>query len=82
MDSGMIGKIEKAHRYASEPERFAFEALRVRVRGDNDAHTVTLADDRWQCECRFFQTHATCAHTMSIEQVLRGMVPASAVLVA
>ncbi len=29
MDSGMIGKIEKAKRYAQERERFHFEALTV-----------------------------------------------------
>jgi hypothetical protein len=29
MNSGMIGKIDKAHRYAAERDRFEFEGLRA-----------------------------------------------------
>ena len=40
LNSGMIGKIEKAHRYAEERNRFRFSGLAVTVHGDNDDHEV------------------------------------------
>ena len=33
MDSSMIGKVEKAHRYAQEKERFEFLTFSVIVKG-------------------------------------------------
>ena len=75
MDSGLIGKVEKAHRYAAERERFSFTSLAVTVRGDNDEHVVTLQDGAWTCGCEYFGRHAVCAHSMSLERLLDGMVP-------
>jgi hypothetical protein len=75
MNSGMIGKIEKAHRYAGERERFQFEGLQVSVQGDNTAHTVTLRDSRWGCDCDFFAHNESCAHTMALGLMLEGMAP-------
>jgi hypothetical protein len=76
MDSGMIGKVEKAHRYARERDRIEFSAFACTVRGDNDNHSVTLEDGRWQCTCDYFSYHSVCAHTMTIELVLAEMLPA------
>ncbi|MDA1004748.1 MAG: hypothetical protein O3B31_15600 [Chloroflexi bacterium] len=78
MHSGMIGKIEKAHRYAQERERFHFRELSVMVHGNNDDHEVILRDGRWQCACDFFIHNAACAHSMALEALLDGMLPASA----
>jgi hypothetical protein len=75
MNSGMIGKVAKAHRYAEEPDRFRFTQLEVAVHGDNSEHAVTLEEDRWRCNCEFFERNATCAHTMALELLLGGMVP-------
>lgn len=75
MHSGMIGKIEKAHRYAEERDRFQFDAMELRVRGDNAEHTVTLANGAWSCGCAFFGGNGACAHTMAAERLLAGMVP-------
>ena len=74
MYSGMIGKIDKAHRYAAERARFQFEDLRVTIHGNNDDHAVTLHAGNWQCECDFFQHEGACAHTMALEVLLDGMV--------
>ena len=74
MDSGMIGKIEKAHRYTTERGRFQFRGFSVNVRGDNSDHTVTLDAGRWTCSCDYFEHHSTCAHTMALELMLDGMV--------
>ena len=49
MDYGMIGKIEKAKRYAQERHRFHFEAFAVTVDGENNAHRVEFADNKWTC---------------------------------
>jgi hypothetical protein len=75
MHSGMIGKIEKAHRYAQERERFEFHELSVTIHGNNDDHQVVLRDGRWHCACDFFDHNGTCAHTMALEVMLDGMVP-------
>ena len=48
MDSSLIGKLEKAKRYAAEPKRFHFHSLTVTVDGDNSAHTVTYVNGAWQ----------------------------------
>ena len=75
MNSGMIGKIEKAHRYAEERDRFRFSGLSVTVRGNNGDHQVQLDDEGWRCSCDFFDHHQECAHTMALEVMLDGMVP-------
>lgn len=78
MHSGMIGKIEKAHRYAEDPSRFAVQALSVTVHGNNGDHDVAFDGASWTCSCEFFEHERTCAHTMALELMLGRMVPASA----
>ncbi|RME90704.1 MAG: hypothetical protein D6770_01955 [Anaerolineae bacterium] len=75
MDYGMIGKIEKAKRYAQERHRFHFETFTVRVDGENSSHRVQFDGGRWQCDCNFFRTRGVCSHTMAIENILEGMLP-------
>ena len=76
MDSGLIGKIAKARRYAEERGRFTVRGLRVQVRGDHDEHEVRLEEGRWRCGCGFFSGHETCAHTMAVERLLAGVLAA------
>ena len=73
MNSGMIGKVEKAHRYAEQRHRFQFTELRVHVKGDNSDHEASFADGQWRCTCEFFEHHDTCAHSMALELLLEGM---------
>lgn len=75
MDYGMIGKIEKAKRYAQERDRVRFEALKVTFDGQNNPHTVYLEDGEWRCDCDFFQSRGRCSHTMALEMILEGMLP-------
>ena len=80
MDSSMIGKIEKAMRYAQEPDRISFDQFRVNFNGDHNPHTVTYSDGRWTCDCEFFGARGVCSHVMTLERILAGMVtPAQAV---
>ena len=74
MDYGMIGKIEKAKRYAEERERFRFSSFTVTMDGENNSHTVQYDHGNWQCDCDFFRSRARCSHTMALEMILEGMV--------
>jgi carotenoid cleavage dioxygenase-like enzyme len=74
MDYGMIGKIEKAKRYASERNRIHFEAFTVTFDGDNNPHTVQFSNGEWTCDCDFFKTRGRCSHTMALEMILEGMI--------
>jgi len=77
MDSGMIGKREKAKRYAEERNRFRFNKFELTFHGDNNNHHVTFNEGAFQCDCEFFVTHQRCAHTMALEYLLKEMIPAS-----
>ena len=79
MNSSVIGKIEKARRYAQERERMKVTALEVSFHGDNDDHKVSFDGQKWHCTCDFFANgYNACAHTMALERVLDGMMPAAA----
>jgi len=75
MDYALIGKIEKAKMYASEPERIQFDDFSVRLLGDNESvHHVQFKEGKWQCGCLFFKTRGFCSHTMTMERVLGDMI--------
>lgn len=69
MDSAMISKIEKAKRYAGEPERITITQMSVDFKGDHDSYTVTFDRGKWNCECRFFAQRGVCSHTMTLERL-------------
>ena len=73
MDSAMIGKIEKAKRYAEEPQRILFSAFEVTVSGDHAKHAVKYDRGRWSCDCDFFANRGVCSHTMTMERILGPM---------
>ncbi len=75
MDNGMIGKIEKAKRYAEERERIRFESFRATFDGDNNPHTVHFETGEWKCDCDFFSRRGVCSHTMALERILERMLP-------
>ena len=49
MHSSLIGKVEKANRYARELDRVSIDQLSLTFRGDNDTHHVTLNAGQWRC---------------------------------
>ena len=81
IDSGMIHKIHKAKQYASQPDRIQFQSFEVVLDGKNDGHVVKYNNDDWSCDCRYFDAHGWCSHTMAMERVLGVMLP-NAMLVA
>jgi hypothetical protein len=74
MDSGMIGKILKAKRYAQERERIEFTQFSVVFHGENNDHKITYQTGDWNCTCDFFASHGVCSHTMALERVLGEMI--------
>ena len=78
MQSSLIGKIEKARRYAQETDRITFKDLSVKFRGENDEYDTSYKDGKWRCTCHFFSQWGLCCHTMAMEKVLGKMLPAEA----
>jgi hypothetical protein len=74
MDYGMIGKIEKAKRYAQERQRIHLDNLQVTFEGDNNSHTVVFENGEWRCDCEFFKSRSRCSHTIALEMILEGIV--------
>ncbi len=72
-DSSMIGKVEKARRYAHEKDRFTFLNFQVMVHGDNNDYLVTYDHGKWDCNSEYFKTHGVDSHTMAVEELLAGM---------
>ncbi len=79
MDSGMIGKIQKARFYAEEPERICFEQFRATFQGTNARHTISYDHGKWRCTCGFFASRGVCSHTMAFERLLGAMLPPEAI---
>jgi len=78
MHSDLIGKIEKARRYAEEPERIALDELKARFHGGNNDHTITLSNGHWTCDCSFFPRWQTCAHVMAFQKIFQAMLTPAA----
>lgn len=72
MNSAMISKIDKARRYAEEPERVRFQSFQVAFKGENDDHIVTLDGNEFTCNCHFFEAQGmgTCSHVMAMQRLL------------
>jgi hypothetical protein len=75
MNSSMIGKIEKAHRYAREPERVRFSSFEATFQGGHDSYQISLQGDQWTCSCHTYTSHTvgTCSHIMALQQILAPM---------
>jgi len=78
MQSSLIGKIEKAKRYAQETERVTFSEFSVRFQGEHDNYTTSYKDNKWHCSCHFFSNWGLCSHTMALERILGNMLPKEA----
>ena len=78
MQSSLIGKIEKARRYAQETDRVTFSDFSVKFRGENDTYSTTYKDGKWHCTCHFFGSWGLCSHTMALQKILENMLPVDA----
>jgi hypothetical protein len=73
MQSSLIGKIEKAKRYAEEPDRVTLSEFAADFRGDHSSYTVGYKGKKWHCTCQFFSQRGTCSHTMALQRLFAGM---------
>ncbi len=78
MQSSLIGKIEKAKRYAQETDRVTFYELAAKFRGENNDYDTGYKDGKWHCTCHFFSSWGLCSHTMAMERILTNMLPPEA----
>ena len=78
MQSSLIGKIEKAKRYAQEKDRVTLKELTVKFRGENSDYDINFRDGKWRCTCSFFSKWGLCSHTMAMEKILENMLPPEA----
>ena len=76
MNSSLIGKIEKARRYAQELHRVKITSLQADFQGEHRTHKVAFDNGEWHCSCEFFSKWDTCSHTMALERILGDMMAA------
>ena len=70
MDSSMIGKVEKAKKYANETERVKISSFQATFSGNHNTYDVSFKSGEWTCECLFFTTRGVCSHTMALQRIL------------
>jgi len=75
MHSSLIGKVEKAKRYAQEPDRVTLSEFSADFRGEHDSYTVTYKNNKWRCTCQFFSQWETCSHIMALQRLFVGVLP-------
>ena len=73
MQSSLIGKIQKARRYAEEKGRIRFSRLTAQFQGDHGSYTLSYEGGQWRCTCSFFSQWGTCSHTMALQRILSDM---------
>ena len=73
MHSSVIGKVEKAMRYAHEPDRAKIRRLELDFQGDNGTHQVSLEAESWRCTCHLFESWGACVHTLAVQKMLGAM---------
>ncbi len=78
MQSSLIGKIEKAHRYAQERGRITFCDFTASFRGEHDTYSLSYKEGQWRCSCSFFSKRGLCSHTMALQKILSEMLPEQA----
>ena len=78
MQSSLIGKIEKAKRYAQEKGRITFTGLTASFQGEHDSYVLSYREGKWHCSCHFFATRGTCSHCMALQRILAEMLPEEA----
>src|SRR5262245_39117969 len=78
MHSSLIGKVEKANRYARELDRISIERLALTFRGDNDTHHVSLDAGQWHCTCHSFARWGSGVHPLRRQRTFGVMLPEDA----
>ena len=75
MQSSLISKIEKAKRYAQEPERIKLSSFMADFHGENSDHKFSYMNGIWHCTCHNFSQTGTCSHTMAFQRLFSVILP-------
>jgi hypothetical protein len=75
MQSSLIGKIQKAHLYAQEPDRIAVADFTATFRGDHDSYQVAFHDGTWSCTCSFNPEYGVCSHVLATQRLMGPIAP-------
>jgi nucleoside-triphosphatase len=67
----LIGKIKKAERYVSEPERFLVIGNTAKIKTDHGEKNLIKQDDYWKCDCPFYASNDICSHAIALEEFLQ-----------
>ena len=78
MSSSYIGKVDKARRYAEEPDRVYIHTMEASFTGNHNTYRVGYHDGEWRCECAFFATRGICSHIMALQRMLDEMLAGQA----
>ena len=73
MSSSYIGKVDKARKYAEEPDRVNIHTFEASFLGNHNTYRVAYKSGDWSCECAFFATRQVCSHTMAMQRMLDDM---------
>ena len=73
MSSSYIGKVDKARKYAEEPDRVNIHMFEASFVGNHNTYRVKYHNGEWQCECAFFATRGVCSHIMALQRMLDEM---------
>lgn len=69
--NGLLGKIEKAKGYVSEPGRFVFGDTHVTLTSSHGTRRLTkTADNTWSCTCDFYAQYSICSHAIATEELI------------
>ena len=79
MQSSVIGKIEKAHRYAEEKDRVTLSEIAATFRGEHDNYAISYKGDKWHCSCDFFANWGFCSHTLAVQKIMDKMLPSEGI---
>ena len=77
MHSSIIGKIDKARKYAEERDRVSITSLKASFQGNHSTYAIGFESGSWHCECRSFLTRGMCSHTMALHRMLDEMLARS-----
>ena len=70
MQSTIVTKAEKAHRYAQERDRLHISALEATFEAGGGTHVIRLGEDGWTCDCEFAGTYRVCPHMEAASRML------------
>ncbi|HEV2528591.1 MAG TPA: hypothetical protein VGT61_09100 [Thermomicrobiales bacterium] len=76
MHSSLISRIEKANRYAQEPDRVELGRITATFHGGHDDYEVALDGGEWTCTCHTAAAHTiggSCSHIMAMQRMLDPM---------